>query len=116
MRARCGSARPAFAPTPRRRCASTRSRPRCCTSSASAALHAGELCLVDAGCELDGYASDITRTFPADGRFRGPQRTLYELVHAAQAAAIAATKPGARQRDAHHAAVHVIAQGLLDLG
>jgi len=80
------------------------------------ALHAGELCLIDAGCEVDGYASDITRTFPADGRFRGPQRALYELVHAAQAAAIAATKPGARQRDAHHAAVRVIAQGLLDLG
>ena len=80
------------------------------------ALRAGDLCLIDAGCELDGYASDITRTFPGDGRFRGPQRALYDLVHAAQAAAIAATKPGARQRDAHHAAVRVIAQGLLDLG
>jgi Xaa-Pro aminopeptidase len=79
-------------------------------------LHAGELCLIDAGCELDGYASDVTRTFPADGRFRGEQRALYDLVHAAQAAAVAATRPGARHRDAHHAAVRVIAQGLLDLG
>ncbi len=75
-----------------------------------------ELCLVDAGCELDGYASDITRTFPANGCFSGPQRTLYELVLAAQQAAIDATRPGLRQRDAHHAAVRVLAQGLLDLG
>lgn len=51
----------------------------------------GELVLIDAACELDGYASDITRTFPANGRFTGPQRTLYELVLAAQEAAIAAT-------------------------
>jgi Xaa-Pro aminopeptidase len=81
-----------------------------------AALHAGELCLIDAGCELDGYASDVTRTFPADGRFRAEQRTLHDLVYEAQRAAIAATKPGARQRDAHHAAVRVLAQGLLDVG
>ena len=79
-------------------------------------LHPGELCLIDAGCELDGYASDITRTFPADGRFSAPQRTLYELVLAAQQAAIEATRPGARQRDAHHAAVRVLAQGMLDVG
>ena len=76
----------------------------------------GELVLIDAGCELDGYASDITRTFPADGRFSAPQRTLYELVLAAQQAAIDATRPGARQRDAHHAAVRVLAQGMLDVG
>jgi Xaa-Pro aminopeptidase len=75
-----------------------------------------ELCLIDAGCELDGYASDITRTFPASGRFSGPQRAIYELVLAAQQAAIDATQPGQRQRDAHHAAVRVLAQGLLDLG
>jgi Xaa-Pro aminopeptidase len=75
-----------------------------------------ELCLVDAGCELDGYASDITRTFPANGCFSGPQRALYELVLAAQQAAIDATRPGLRQRDAHHAAVRVLSQGLLDLG
>ena len=85
-------------------------------AAADAPLHAGELCLIDAGCELDGYASDITRTFPADGRFTSAQRALYEIVLAAQAAAVAVTRPGARQRDAHHAAVRVLAQGLLDVG
>jgi Xaa-Pro aminopeptidase len=85
-------------------------------AAGAAALRAGELCLIDAGCELDGYASDITRTFPADGRFTAPQRELYEIVLAAQRAAIEATHPGARQRDAHHAAVRVLAQGMLDTG
>jgi Xaa-Pro aminopeptidase len=79
-------------------------------------LRAGELCLVDAGAELDGYASDVTRTFPADGRFSAPQRELYELVEAAQRAAIAATRPGARLREGHAAAVRVLAQGMLDVG
>jgi len=79
-------------------------------------LRAGELCLVDAGCEFDGYASDITRTFPADGRFNGPQRELYDIVLAAQEAAVAATRPGQRQRAAHDAAVRVLSQGLLDTG
>ncbi|HET6599555.1 MAG TPA: aminopeptidase P N-terminal domain-containing protein, partial [Burkholderiaceae bacterium] len=79
-------------------------------------LRAGELCLIDAGCELDGYASDITRTFPADGRFSAAQRELYEIVLAAQQAAADATHPGARQRDAHLAAVRVLAQGMLDVG
>lgn len=81
-----------------------------------AAVHAGELVLIDAGCELDGYASDITRTFPADGRFTGPQRTLYDLVLASQEAAAAATKAGARFNDPHDAAVKVLAQGMLDVG
>jgi Xaa-Pro aminopeptidase len=76
----------------------------------------GELVLIDAACELDGYASDITRTFPANGRFTGPQRTLYELVLAAQEAAIAATRAGARFTDPHDAAVKVLAQGMLDVG
>ena len=80
------------------------------------ALRAGQLCLIDAGCELEGYASDVTRTFPADGRFGSAQRELHEIVEAAQQAAIAATRPGARQRDAHHAAVRVLAQGMLDTG
>ncbi|MCW7536665.1 aminopeptidase P N-terminal domain-containing protein [Aquabacterium sp. A7-Y] len=79
-------------------------------------LKPGELCLIDAGCELDGYASDITRTFPVDGRFTTPQRELYDLVLAAQDAAVAATRPGARQRDAHHAAVRVLSEGMLALG
>jgi Xaa-Pro aminopeptidase len=85
-------------------------------AAADAPLRAGELCLIDAGCELDGYASDITRTFPADGRFSAPQRELYDIVVAAQEAAIAVTRPGARHRDAHHAAVRVLAQGMLDVG
>ncbi len=82
----------------------------------AAPVRDGELVLIDAGCELDGYASDITRTFPANGRFSGPQRTLYELVLAAQQAAIAATCAGARFTDPHEACVRVLTQGLLDLG
>lgn len=81
-----------------------------------APVRAGELVLIDAGCELDGYASDITRTFPADGRFTGPQRTLYDIVLASQEAAAAATKPGARFTDPHEAAVKVLTQGMLDVG
>jgi Xaa-Pro aminopeptidase len=80
------------------------------------AVRDGELVLIDAGCELDGYASDITRTFPANGRFSGPQRALYELVLASQVAAVNATKPGARFTDPHDATVRVLAQGMLDLG
>jgi Xaa-Pro aminopeptidase len=78
-------------------------------------VRSGELVLIDAGCELDGYASDITRTFPANGTFNGPQKALYELVVAAQEAAIAATKPGARFTDPHEATVKVLAQGMLDV-
>ncbi len=78
-------------------------------------VNAGELVLIDAACELDGYASDITRTYPVNGRFSGPQRCLYALVLAAQQAAIASTRPGARLDDLHDAAVRVLAQGLLDL-
>ena len=79
-------------------------------------VQSGELVLIDAGCELDGYASDITRTFPANGTFSGPQRALYELVLASQEAAIAATRAGARFTDPHEATVNVLAQGMLDLG
>ncbi|ART53242.1 Xaa-Pro aminopeptidase [Acidovorax carolinensis] len=82
----------------------------------TAPVRDGELVLIDAGCELDGYASDITRTFPANGRFTGPQRTLYDLVLASQDAAVAATRAGARFTDPHDATVAVLAQGLLDLG
>jgi len=76
----------------------------------------GDLVLIDAGCELDGYASDITRTFPVNGRFSTPQRTLYELVLAAQQAAFDAIAPGRKFHDAHDAAVRVLAQGMLDTG
>ena len=82
----------------------------------SAPVKSGDLVLIDAGCELDGYASDITRTFPANGIFTGPQRDLYNLVLASQDAAVAATKPGARFIDPHEATVRVLAQGMLDLG
>ncbi|MEY3445264.1 MAG: hypothetical protein RIR45_19 [Pseudomonadota bacterium] len=79
-------------------------------------VQSGELVLIDAGCELDGYASDITRTFPANGKFSGPQRTLYELVLASQHAAVQATRAGARFTDPHEASVKVLAQGMLDVG
>ena len=82
----------------------------------AAPVRAGELVLIDAGCELDGYASDITRTFPANGQFTGPQRDLYNLVLASQDAAVAATREGARFNDPHDATVKVLSQGLLDLG
>ena len=82
----------------------------------TAPVREGELVLIDAGCELDGYASDITRTFPANGKFTGPQRELYDLVLASQDAAAAITKPGARFTDPHEASVKVLAQGMLDLG
>ncbi|SDG15827.1 Xaa-Pro aminopeptidase [Duganella sp. OV458] len=76
----------------------------------------GDLVLIDAGCELDGYASDITRTFPVNGKFSAPQKRLYELVLAAQAAAFEAIAPGLPYAGAHEAAVRVLAQGMLDLG
>jgi Xaa-Pro aminopeptidase len=78
-------------------------------------LRDGELLLIDAGCELDGYASDITRTFPVNGRFSGPQADVYDLVLDAQAAAIATIKPGATFHDPHAAAVRVLAQGMIDM-
>ncbi|SFV15713.1 Xaa-Pro aminopeptidase [Pseudoduganella namucuonensis] len=76
----------------------------------------GDLVLIDAGCELDGYASDVTRTYPVNGRFSAPQRALYELVLAAQAAALQAIRPGQPYQSVHDAAVRVLAQGMLDLG
>ncbi|MGQ0544723.1 MAG: aminopeptidase P N-terminal domain-containing protein [Betaproteobacteria bacterium] len=79
-------------------------------------LRDGELLLIDAGCELDGYASDITRTFPVNGRFGGAQREVYELVLAAQGAAMQAVRPGRAWIEPHDAAVRVLAQGMLDLG
>lgn len=76
----------------------------------------GELVLVDAGCEYHGYAADVTRTFPANGRFAPAQQAIYEVVLASQAAAIAATRPGATLDEVHRAAVEVLARGMLDLG
>jgi Xaa-Pro aminopeptidase len=79
-------------------------------------LKDGDLVLIDAGCELDGYASDITRTFPVGGQFSGPQRDIYQLVLSAQAAAIAQVKPGNEWEAPHDAAVKVLARGMVDLG
>jgi len=82
----------------------------------SHALRDGDLLLIDAGCELDGYAADITRTFPVNGRYSAAQRDVYEMVLAAQAAAIGAVKIGASWDDPHQAALKVLAQGMIDLG
>lgn len=82
----------------------------------AAPIVSGDLVLVDAGCELHGYASDITRTFPANGKFSPPQRELYDIVLASQYAAVAATKSGNRFNDPHDAAVTILAQGMLDVG
>jgi Xaa-Pro aminopeptidase len=79
-------------------------------------LISGDLVLIDAGCELACYASDITRTFPVNGVFSPAQRDLYQLVLDAQHAAIAAVKPGAKWDDPHNAAVKVITKGLVKLG
>ena len=75
----------------------------------------GDLILIDAGCEFRGYASDITRTFPVNGRFTGPQKDVYEVVLAAQLACIDAVRPGVPFHDYHRVAERVLAQGLVDL-
>lgn len=80
-----------------------------------APLADGSLLLIDAGCELHGYAADITRTFPVNGRYSGAQREVYELVLAAQAAAMGEVRPGNVWSAPHEAAVKVLAQGMLDL-
>ncbi len=81
----------------------------------NAELKSGDLLLIDAACELDGYATDITRTFPVNGKFSAAQKDVYEMVLAAQAAAIAAARPGAHWNEPHDAALRVLAQGLIDL-
>jgi Xaa-Pro aminopeptidase len=82
----------------------------------SARLKDGDLVLVDAGCELENYASDITRTFPVNGRFSGEQKALYELVLASQQAAIQATHPDNHWNVPHDAVVRLLTEGLVDLG
>ena len=81
----------------------------------TAPLKKGDLMLIDAGCELESYAADITRTFPVGGKFSGPQKDIYELVLAAQLACIKALKPGVPFGHYHQVAVNVLAQGLIDL-
>lgn len=79
-------------------------------------LRDGDLLLIDAGGEFQGYASDITRTFPVNGKFSGPQVEVYTIVLEAQHAAIASIEPGADFMTPHLAATRVLAQGMLDLG
>jgi Xaa-Pro aminopeptidase len=80
------------------------------------ALNDGELVLIDAGCEYQHYASDITRTFPVNGRFSGEQRAVYDVVLAAQTAALAQVRPGNTLEMVHMASVRAIVEGLVQLG
>lgn len=82
----------------------------------SAKLKDGDLVLIDAGCELDNYASDITRTFPVNGTFSGEQKALYQLVLASQYAAIDATHPDNHWNRPHEIVVRLLTEGLVDLG
>jgi Xaa-Pro aminopeptidase len=82
----------------------------------TAEIRDGDLVLIDAGSEYEHYASDITRTFPANGKFSTEQKALYEIVLKAQAAAIAAVQPGNAWDEPHNASVRVITQGLVKLG
>lgn len=79
-------------------------------------MNDGELLLIDAGCEYDYYASDVTRTFPVNGKFSDEQRAIYELVLAAQKAAIDEIKPGVSLQDLHTLAVRTITEGLIAIG
>lgn len=79
-------------------------------------LKTGQLLLIDAGCEVEGYAADITRTFPIDGKFTKAQKQIYQIVLEAQLAAIDAIKPGEFVNTPHKIATQIITQGLLDLG
>lgn len=81
-----------------------------------ALLRDGDLLLIDAGAEYQSYASDVTRTFPVNGRFTPEQRAIYEIVLEAQLAAIAAVRPGGAWNEPHDAAVEVITKGLIDVG
>jgi Xaa-Pro aminopeptidase len=78
-------------------------------------LRAEELVLIDAGCELEGYASDVTRTYPVGGHFSGPGRAIYEVVLGSQQAALAECRPGGTLPGIHAAAVRTLVEGLVDL-
>lgn len=79
-------------------------------------LEDGTLLLIDAGCELEGYASDVTRTYPVGGRFEGPGRAVYEAVLDAQLASIAAVRPGATLKELHDISLHRLTENLIELG
>lgn len=82
----------------------------------NSAMNDGDLVLIDAGCELELYASDVTRTFPVNGEFTEPQRSLYEVVYEANQSATDKVRPGNHWNDPHDAAVKTITRGLRDLG
>ena len=82
----------------------------------SSLMNNGDLVLIDAGCEFDYYASDLTRTFPVSGKFSPRQRDLYEIVLHAQKEAIKSAKPGAKFNDPHETSRRALTQGLIDLG
>jgi len=82
----------------------------------NATLNAKELVLIDAGAEYQGYAADITRTFPVDGKFTVPQKEIYEVVLEAQAAAFAKVKPGNHWNDPHNAAIKALTKGMVEIG
>ena len=79
-------------------------------------LKDGDLLLIDAGCEINGYASDITRTFPVNGKFSEAQREIYDLVLSAQKSAIHSIKPGVSSNKPHETACQIITDGLIKLG
>ncbi|MFN7143209.1 MAG: M24B family metallopeptidase, partial [Myxococcota bacterium] len=79
-------------------------------------LRAGDLCLVDAGCEYRNYTADVTRAWPVSGRFSAPQRRLYEIVLAAELAAIDQARVGRPYKAMHDAAVRVLTEGMVDVG
>jgi Xaa-Pro aminopeptidase len=79
-------------------------------------LESGQLVLIDAGCELEGYASDVTRTFPIGGEFSGPGRALYEVVLEAQLASLEAAHPGSTLPAVHDASVRRLTEGMVELG
>jgi Xaa-Pro aminopeptidase len=79
-------------------------------------MQSGDLLLIDAGCEVDFYASDVTRTFPVGARFNPAQRALYSVVLEAQRRGIESIKPGVRFDDVHEAALRVLVEGMIDLG
>ena len=82
----------------------------------NAVLKEGDLLLIDAGCEYENYASDITRTFPINGRFTAEQRAVYEVVLEAQLAVIASVRPGLRWNETHELGVRKITEGLIKIG
>ena len=91
--------------------------PRCSTTYANSdPLRSGDLVLIDAGCELECYASDVTRSYPVGGRFEGGAKEIYEIVLASQEAALSVAKPGATLDDVHSAALRKLTEGMVDIG